>query len=259
MKDSRVLLTGATDGIGLRLANLLDARGAAVLMVGRRPEAEIAPRLVGRQRYVCADLSAKDGPPRVLQGVDRTGWSALDLLVHNAASGWVGPLETQPPDSVDAILQTNLLAPIELSHRLLPRLLRNRGKIVFIGSTAAARACPRFAVYGATKAALAGFARSLRVELAGALDVQVLHPGPTRTALHAKAGAGPQRLDWAFMDPDRMASAIMRAMASDRATANLHHGALLMDWLRTAFTQDRRWRRSLGRPATAFRLARGRP
>jgi len=88
------------------------------------------------------------------------------------------------------------------------------GRVIFIGSVAAALPAPDYAVYGATKAALEGFARSLRVELRGRVGVQVIHPGATRTGMHAKAGAPLERMGWTdFPPPERAARQIVRAIA----------------------------------------------
>jgi len=134
-------------------------------------------------------------------------------------------------------------APIALTHALLPALWRARGTIAFIGSVAAALPVPEYAVYGATKAALAGFARSLRVELAGQVTVRVIHPGAIRTALHAKSGLAVAPAAWRrYPPPERVAAQVVRAIERGPATMALgpanralrfagRHGAGIVDAL----------------------------
>ncbi|WP_282610205.1 SDR family oxidoreductase [Pelagibius sp. Alg239-R121] len=230
----RVVITGGTDGIGRHLAKKLAMRGADVLIVGRRAETEVEPLLTPRQSYVRADLSHADGPTQVTEALTRIGWQQVNMLVHNAAVGWIGPSEQQSADSVDELLVTNLLSPVALTSLLLPHLRWARGKIVFIGSVAAGVPCPSFAVYGATKSALTGFARSLRLELAGEVGVQIIHPGPTRTGFHAKSGVRSHGLARLFMDPEGVAERVLRAMQSNRAVSTLGYKALLGEWVRHA-------------------------
>jgi len=120
------------------------------------------------------------------------------------------------------LVAVNLRAPIALTHALLPALWRARGTIAFIGSVAAALPVPEYAVYGATKAALAGFARSLRVELAGQVAVRVIHPGAIRTAMHAKSGMVVGAAAWRrYPPPERVAAQVVRAIEHGPATTAL--------------------------------------
>lgn len=227
MERMHVLITGASDGIGLALARLYAARGARVLGVGRRPAAELPPELRGD--YCRADLAQPYGPAVVAEFLRRRGVAGLDLLIHCAGVGSYGPAEAQAPAAIDALLDVNLRAPIALTHGLLPLVVAARGRLVFVGSVAAALPAPDYAVYGATKAALEGFARSLRVELAGVAGVQVIHPGATRTAMHAKIGAPLDQLGWRrFPPPERVAAAVARAIEGGRpvATIGLANGLL---------------------------------
>ncbi len=234
----RVVVTGATDGIGRNLAKLLSAQGANVLIVGRRPRSEIETSLSSGQIYLQADLTDAKTPARLSQVLDDIGWRSLDLLVHNAAAGWVGPTEHQPLGSLDRLLTTNLVAPCALSHALLPYLRPARGRIVFIGSVVTDKTCPSYAVYGATKAALQGFARSLKLELSGEVEVQVVHPGPTRTGFHRKSG---YRMDtsWRncllasfFLDPHEVAAVIVRRIEKGPMLASAGHMACFLEKVR---------------------------
>ena len=211
-----VLITGATDGLGLALARRYRAQGSVVLMVGRRPIAALDPAFFTPENYCQVDLALPDAAPRVAAWLDARGIRALDLLIHNAGIGYVGDLERQEPDNIRALVDVNLWAPIALSHALFPCLQRAQARCVFISSVAADLPGPRYAVYTATKAALDGFARNWRAELradGSGVTVQVIHPGAVRTAMHAKSGADPAALGWErFPTPEDVAAAIEAAI-----------------------------------------------
>lgn len=196
-----ILITGATSGIGLALAQQLAAQGARLLLVGRRPLADLAEPIFTPQTYCQADLAQPDCARQVADFLTDQAIERLDLLIPNAGLGYYGDVGAQPPSSVAELLAVNLLAPIRLTHTLHPWLRAARGKVVFISSVATAVPAPDYAVYGATKAALEGFARALRVEWQGQIDVQVVRPGATRTPMHEKSGISLDVMDWRKFPP----------------------------------------------------------
>jgi short-subunit dehydrogenase len=222
MGSQRVLVTGASDGIGLALARHYAARGARVYGIGRRV-------LLAADRQIFAaywriDLVQPYAPQLLREALRRAQIERLDLLIQNAALGDYGTIAEQPTASIDALLAVNLHAPIALTHALVP-LMSTGGRIVYIGSLAAALPTPDYAVYAATKAALEGFARTLRVELRGQVLVQIIHPGATRTALHARSGAPLEQIGWwHFPSPERMVPELARAIDSRRALVTLGSG-----------------------------------
>lgn len=220
-----LLITGATDGIGLELARIYVGRGARVLALGRRSYADLENPPVGPRDYIQADLARPDA------GLAIAGWlrtrriDALDLLVHNAGTGYHGRPAAQAPDNIDQLLTVNLWAPVELTHALLPWLRNAHGRLVFISSVAAGLPGPDYAVYTATKAGLEGFARALRVELAGDVAVQVIRPGATRTGMHAKLGLTTADMDWTrFPSAAAVAAKISAAMDGPARTRTIGTG-----------------------------------
>lgn len=204
-----VLITGATDGIGRALARSYRARGARVIGIGRR--AAVPPDLCSDCCRV--DLAQPFAAALIAGFLRQREIQRLDLLIHCAGIGAYGAVDAQAPEEIDALLNINLRAPIMLTHALLPWLVAGRGRVVFVGSVVAALPAPNYAVYGATKAALEGFARSLREELRGVVGVQVVHPGATRTGMHAKAGIPLDRIGWRrFPPPEWTAERIVRAI-----------------------------------------------
>ena len=213
---ARVLVTGATGGIGDAIARALHARGAHVLVSGRRQEAldEIAGRLGERSEVLVADLADHDAPTRLAEAA-----GAVDVLVANAALPASGRVEDFSHDEIDRALDVNLRAPIQLTRALLPGMLaRGRGHVVFVSSLSGKAASPRSGIYSATKFGLRGFAAGLRedVEPKG-IGVTVVFPGFVSDAgLFAESGV---RLPlWVgTRTPEQVAAAVVRGIEHERA------------------------------------------
>jgi short-subunit dehydrogenase len=228
-----ILITGVTDGIGHALAAHYAAAGAHLVGVGRRPVAAAPPGIFPPAAYCQMDLVQPDAAQAVASFLDALGIDRLDLLIHNAAAGWYGPVAEQSPASIDELLATNLRAPLALTHALLPRLAATHGAVAFVSSVHAALPAPDFAVYTASKAALDGLARSLRIELAGQVDVLTLWAGATRTEMHAKAGVPAGRLPVErFPSAETTAAGIARAI-DRRRSASIGAGNGLLHWAGT--------------------------
>jgi len=135
------LVTGATGGIGAAIARALHARGARVLLSGRRAEVldELQASLGDRAEALPADLAERDGPARLAEAA-----GAVDVLVANAALPASGRLEEFEPEEIDRALDVNLRAPVQLARAVLPGMLeRGRGHLVFVSSLSGKAASPR--------------------------------------------------------------------------------------------------------------------
>jgi uncharacterized protein len=176
ISGSRVLLTGATGGLGRAIAKALHARGAHVLLTARRQDVleEICGALGDRAEALPADLASRDDVA-ALPG--RAG--QVDILVHNAALPGSGRLESFTQQEIDRALDVNLRAGIVLTHALIPGMLeRGRGHLVFISSMGGKVPTPRASIYAATKYGLRGFAGALRDDLHGSgIGVSAVFPG----------------------------------------------------------------------------------
>ncbi|MDZ4719610.1 MAG: SDR family NAD(P)-dependent oxidoreductase [Roseiflexaceae bacterium] len=238
-----ILITGATDGIGRALAQQYHATGARLVLIGRRPLHTLDAAIFTPERYCRIDLTQPFAAALVTEFLRKHAIERLDLLIHNAGVGSYGPIAAQSAVSIDVILNTNLSAPIALTHALLEWLIAARGRVVLIGSVAAALPAPEYAVYAASKAALEGFGRSLRVEQRGQIGVQVIHPGATRTSMHQKIGAPLERMGWQrFPSPEHTATHIMHTIEQGPVVATIgmgnqllrllgHHTGPIIDWL----------------------------
>jgi len=186
------LVTGASSGIGRAIAEALAARGAALCLVGRRPE--ILRSLVpvsesGKAPSVYrVDLAEAGEIANFASDLGRDG-VGVDILVHSAGAISPGNIEEQRLEEFDRQINVNLRAPYLLTRALLPQLKARRGQILFINSSAGVCAVPGSGSYSAAKHGLAGLADSLRAEVNGQVRVTSVFTGSTATPMQASLHA----------------------------------------------------------------------
>jgi short-subunit dehydrogenase len=169
LKGRNALLTGASGGIGRRLAAALAARGMNLALSGRDEErlgraAEEAKAQGVKAVVVPADLADPDAAA-ALAGRAEEALGPIDLLVNNAGIETVGAYAAHAREELERMVAVNLTAPMLLVHAVLPGMLeRGRGHVVSMSSIAGKSGVSCAAPYSATKAALVGLTRSLRQE-----------------------------------------------------------------------------------------------
>ena len=218
LDGKRVLLSGATGGLGNAIAQELAANGAKLVLSSRRQKElrELARSLPGgarRHKVIVADL-AKDGAASKL--VRDSG--DVDVLVANAALPGTGRLDSFSREEVARALRVNLESPIMMARELEPHFAkRGEGHIVFIASLAGKVGSPRSSIYNATKFGLRGFAFGLREDLHpyGA-GVSIVSPGFVREAgmFHDAGSRQPPGLG--TTTPKKVARAVVKAIRRDR-------------------------------------------
>ncbi|MXX14049.1 MAG: SDR family NAD(P)-dependent oxidoreductase [Gemmatimonadetes bacterium] len=217
MQKKTVLITGATDGIGRALAKIYRTRGDRLVLVGRRPLDTLNDALYTKDTYCRADLSQDGCADRICEFLNAQKIDTIDLVIQNAGTGYFGPIAEQSAESIRDITAVNLMAPLRLTHALIPYLQAN-GKLVLIGSIAHAFPCPDYAVYAASKEAINTLGRNLQIE--GDVNVQIIHPGATRTGLHRKIGMDNEKTK-GFPSAERVAQKITRAIDGRRFIATI--------------------------------------
>jgi len=227
-QNASIVITGGSSGIGFQLAQSYAQQGLDVIAIGNRAKSEISPALDDRITYVQCDLGNADALDALIKSLSST---PISLLILNAGTGWYGDIAAQDRTSIRSIFDVNLTAPIALAHGLFDTLKANAGKVVFIGSSAVKSPTPLFATYTASKAALAGFAKSLALEWDGDIHVQCIHPGPTRTDMHQRIGMRKTPIMRLFPSAQITAQAIQAKIAKGK---NHRFGILFM--LRHAWT-----------------------
>lgn len=181
----RILITGASRGIGRALAIRLADEGSTLYLHGRdraalEETAELVRNSGGKTEAIVADLS-KDNDIAAL--ADAVSGGPLDVLVNNAGVAFVKPLEELTADEWRTTMDVNVTAPFLLTQRLLPAM-RSGSTIVNVLSIAAVNGFPTWTSYCASKFALDGFSRALREELRPrGIRVVTVTPAATNTEI----------------------------------------------------------------------------
>jgi short-subunit dehydrogenase len=182
LHDARVLLTGATGGLGQAIARELASCGARLVLTGRRLDAldSLAAELSTGATTVVADLSNPEGLDHLVAAA-----GDIDVLVANAGLEAADPIHELSSDQIRCTVDVNLTVPALLARAVLPSMLaRGRGHLVFMSSMAGRVATPgNGPLYTATKWGLRGLALGLRLDLHGTgVGVSTIFPGPVRDA-----------------------------------------------------------------------------
>ncbi len=192
--EHTALVTGASSGIGMELARELARRGHGVTLVARRrPEmerlAEELRRLGVRVEVLPTDLTDADARTELLAQLDRLGL-VVDVLVNNAGASTVGPVHDSDPAAELRMVELDVVAVVDLCSRVLPGMVeRRRGSVLNVASTAAFQPLPGQAGYGACKAFVLSYTRSLGGELRGTgVRATAVCPGPVDTGFGEAAG-----------------------------------------------------------------------
>jgi len=217
-RDKRVLLAGATGGIGQAIAAELDRAGARLTLVGRNSErlAELQRRLSDRHQLVAADINDAEQRAALVCQSEQGG---LDVFVNCAGVMDFKLFENQDPAAIQSMVMTNLLAPMLLCRELLPILQQSEeAAIVNIGSIFGSIGHPGFTAYCATKFGLRGFTEALQRELHdSSIRVSYLAPRATRTDLNSAAvTALNEALGNATDEPERVAEELVKVLGAKR-------------------------------------------
>jgi C-7 ketoreductase len=190
-KDSRVaVVTGSGTGIGAATAKLLAAKGLRIVLIGRRRElleatASSIEKGGGQAHVLAVDLANADSPQEIVAETLRK-FGQLDVIVNNAATIKVGPLESYTLSDFDSHMAINVRAIFFLIQSALPALRQSSdAAVVNISSTVGSVVKPGNSLYGLSKAAVEYLSRSLALELAPhRIRVNCLASGSVKTPIH---------------------------------------------------------------------------
>ena len=218
----RVLITGASSGVGAALARRLAAEGAVVGLIARRRE-RLAEVLTDCQRESpssmmwVADLADTPAIGRLAMAA----WDALngiDVLVNNAAIPKRKVVTALGPAEVETVMRVNFFAPMRLALGVLPRMLaRGTGVIVNVASVGGRLGIIHEAAYSASKFALCGWSEAMAVDLHGTgISVKLIEPGPVDTEIWDQPDNEEPLYNGPKVPPGEVAEGIIAALGSDR-------------------------------------------
>ena len=223
---TRVIVTGASSGIGRALAIALAESGAVLTLAARRGDrleevvreiAERAPSSPPAVAVPCDVSNAADVAVLVGGTVERLG--GVDVLVNNAGISVFGEEARTSVDDYRDLMSVNFFGALHLLREVLPFMRRQgSGLIVNVASVAALYGVPYLAAYCASKAALVALSQSLRAELSGSgVRVMIVYPGYTETEIfeREKRVGGARRPPGRYASAADVAEAIIRAIEAD--------------------------------------------
>lgn len=243
LAGKRIIISGASSGIGEALARVAGRRGAKLILAARSQE---------RLERLAAELSAAGAeahavPTDVTNPEDRRNlfavaaahFGGVDILVNNAGVGAFGHFIDLGPEILRRIMEVNFFAAAECCRLAIPLLAEgNQPLIVNVSSMTGRRGVPAWTEYSASKFALAGFSEALRAELARFdIDLLLVVPGLTRSDLGRHLLADRGRMPPSFangLPPAQVAEAIVRGIERNKREIRTERQARLMlfvNWL----------------------------
>ena len=245
---SRVLITGASSGIGRALALELSRAGARLVLNARREDhlRAIAQQIAAER---AADTTSTDNVPEIVVGditqaetrsaalaAAERRFGGLDILINNAGISAWGSLAEARPERLRQIMEVNFFALVEMTRAALPLLQAgHRPMVVNIASILGLRALPYQSEYCASKFAVRGFSEAIRPELKKLrIDVLVVSPGSTESELFEHLVEKRREMPWREgrkLPAARVARQIARAMRAGRHEIIPHPAGRLLVWL----------------------------
>ncbi len=218
---AKVLVTGASSGIGAALAPLLAERGATVGLVARRADRlddvlAACQRHSPDSRHWAVDLADTDAAEAVaLEAWDEMG--GLDVVVHNAGAPKRRMIQELDLDDVRRTMTLNFESPVRMTLALLPRMLeRDRGTVVWVSSLGGRMGIEGEAAYSASKFAMAGFAESMQLDLWDTgVEVRLVLPGAIATEIWEQPDNDPPLYDGELEPAEDVAAGIVAAIEGD--------------------------------------------
>lgn len=221
LQGKRILITGASSGIGRETALALAGSGAVLLLTARRQDAltEVQRRIIaaGDRAFIFpADLSRREEVERLGQRI-LSDFEGVDILINNAGFGLFDPVSEGRVEDWEQMMAVNFFAAAHLIRLFLPPMLKKgEGHLINVASIAGKLGSPFFSGYNASKFALVGFSESLYIELLGSgVRVTTINPGPVATPFFREGeaervlGSSGKRF---LLPPERVVRAILRAI-----------------------------------------------
>lgn len=235
LKGKKIVITGASSGLGLMTAIKLMQQGARVAITGRNEsKLQAAVQSVpnaGRISSYVLDVTDAEAASKTLERIWRE-MDGIDVLVNNAGFGYFETFVDAPLAHFEQMMDTNYMGAVRCTKAVLPQMLRRgSGQIVNIASIAGKLGTPKSTGYAASKHAMLGFTNALRQEMRGTgIIVSAVNPGPFESPFFETADPGGTYVSSVqsfMMKPDRVANAVVRAIDKRKAEIDLPGWAAL--------------------------------
>jgi len=217
IKNRKILITGASRGIGRAIAETLIQEGATVIGIARDFSTwnELPKKLFPLQ----LDLTQLHMLPEQIKNLTQQHLD-IDGIIFNAGEGRFGSLEEFSPKQICHLIDLNLTSQILLARELLPNMKRQKqGDLIFIGSEAALNGSRKGSVYCATKFALRGFAQSLREECSNSgIRSTIINPGMVKTGFFDTLSFEPGNAEENYILPQDAADAVLAILSARPGT-----------------------------------------
>lgn len=239
LKNKRVIVTGASSGIGWHLVQQLSQSGAQVCATARREDRLVQLRnsiqsTGGTCEIVAGDITEPSTRRRLLKETISC-FGGIDILINNAGIGAMGRFDEATPMRLREIFEVNFFATTELIREALPALkVGVQPIIVNISSVLGHRAVPLKSEYCASKFAIHGFSDAIRAELMGQVDLLLVSPSTTDSEFFDQAIEDNTRKDWkqrGAMAPEAVAQKTIRAIQRGNQEIILSHSGRMLVWI----------------------------
>ncbi len=232
-ESTRVLVTGASRGIGRAIAEAFSARGCEQGLIARPSnELDELANSLARTTALPTDVCDRDQVrSSISKFIDSAG--RIDVIVANAGVAYYAPAQKLSAESTEKMIEVNYLGTVYAVEAVLPAMLhQNSGHIVIVSSAAAHRSFPEAGAYGASKAAQRSYLEALYHDLSGTgVSVTGVYPGKIATTLHDNEratmptwyGRGPKA-----HEPEEVAGAIVKAVEKNRRSVFLPRSTRLL-------------------------------
>jgi 3-oxoacyl-[acyl-carrier protein] reductase len=217
-----VLITGATKGIGAAIASAFEASGASLILTGTQQEQIDAANACNKRqgkdhiRWMQVDFSSHESTTSFLEAVEHG--APIDVLINNAGTNIISPIDQVLPENFDSLLSINLRAPLLLCKSVSLHMQKNSyGRIVNIASIWSVITKPGRAMYTATKTGLVGLTRAAAMDLAPyGILVNAVSPGFVNTELTTATLSSEEREQLSrqvplgrFAEPEEIAKTVL--------------------------------------------------
>ncbi len=238
LKNKRILLTGATGGIGKHLALMLADKGAKLAIVGRDADKldALANQITHkgmRAEKIVADFEVTGTAEKVAATASEK-LEGIDILINNAAILDFIQFEDQSPERIAQMIHTNVTAPIQLARAVLPQFKTgNQGHFVMIGSIFGSLGFPHYATYCASKFAVHGFSQALRRELLDTnIGVTYIAPRGVNTPMNDAATLAMLAKTGGNLDePEKVAAIVVKALENEKQEVFIGQPESFFAWL----------------------------